>query len=397
MSWKIIIAVTTVVLVVCAGCQSQMENKKAAQERYNKTSAQMKLTMAQQQYDQGDYDQAAKTVQQCLSANPDNPGAYLLHGKLLLAKDQRDDAIEQLGLVLQHDKKLHEGWYWLGVAAQENGYYEKAREYYEKALLLEPTNVDYILAVADVLVAQGDCPEAIRLLTDKMAALPGDVSLKTASAELMWRAGKNEQAIELFKQVMLMTGNNSHIAEMLGYCYVFSSKWNQAADVFNKLLEQCTDDREKQLYLQMMALCSMNCGQYDRAISCYDKLTVIERNNADIWVKLGQASLGTGAAGRAFMCGQKALALQPGLPDAVALIGCAQYASGDYANAAKSFEKITADKKNAGLAWLMRARCYQQLGQNRRAEDAYKKAVETNPRSELGNFLAKGKDGKLEK
>ncbi len=64
----------------------------------------------------------------------------------------------------------------------------------------------------------------------------------------------------------------------------------------------------------------------------------------------------------------------------------------DYDGAVESFEKIAADEKNAGFSWLMRARCYEQLGETSKAERAYKKALEINPRSELGDFLVKGKD-----
>jgi tetratricopeptide (TPR) repeat protein len=394
MPQKTIAAAMTIVLLVCAGCQTQMQNKKAAKERFDKASIQMKLTLAQQQYDQGNYVEAAKTLQQCLAVDSDNPEAELLHGKLLLANDRRDEAIEKLSLVLQRDRNLHEGWYWLGVATQADGNYQKAYEYYDKALTLEPTNVDYILATAEVLVAQGNCSQAARLLNDKMAILPSDVSLKIAAAELMWRIGENQRAIRLYKQAMSLTNDNSQIAESLGYCYAFSNKWDQASEVFSKLLENCTDDQQKKLYLQVAAMCSMNCAKYDKAVSCYDKLSIFERDNAQIWVKMGQAALGAGAAGRAFMCGQKALSLQPGLPDAIVLIGCAQYVAGDYTAAVMNFEKIVKDKKNAALACSMKARCYEKLDQAKKAELTYKEALEINPHSELANLLVKGKNSR---
>jgi len=348
--------------------------------------------LAQQQAEAGNYDRAVKAVQECLSTDPNNAAARGLYGKLLLENGRRDEAIGQLSFALELDEKLHESWYWLGVAAEENRDYEKAYTHYEKALSLEPTNVDYILAVADVQAARNNYSEAVKLLTRKMSALPRDVSLKVAAAELMGRMGENERAIELYKKAMLMTGDNGDIAESLGYCYVFSGKWDEAAEIFDSLFKQCRDEQKKKLYLQVTALCSMNGGQYGRAVSCYSQLSVEERDNAEIWVKMGQAALGAGAPNRAFTCGQKALALQPGYTDAIALVGCAQYAKGDYAAALRSFGRIATDRKNAGFSWLMRARCYEQLGQTNKAERAYKKALQINPSSELGDFLAKGKD-----
>lgn len=389
---KTTVAVIVVVLAVSAGCQSHAQNKKAAKEKWNRMSARIKLPLAQQEYDDGKYEQAAETIRQCISADPQMSQAHLLLGKLLLMESKVEDAVNELQLALALDKELHEGWYWLGVTAHESRDYERAYEYYEEALSLDPANVDYILAVAEVQVARNNCSEAVKLLTTRITAMPRDVSLKVAAADVMLRTGSNEGAIKLYRQAMLMTGDNSDIAEALGYCYLFSGKWSEAAGIFGELTERCRDEQRKRLYLQVTALCSMSCGQYDRAISCYSKLSVEERDNAEIWMKMGQAALGAGMTKRAFVCGQKALALRPGYPDAIGLIGCTQYAAGDYAAAAESFKKIAADEKNKGFSLLMRARCYEKLGQTNEAEQAYKKALEINPRSELGAFLAKDKD-----
>ena len=82
------------------------------------------------------------------------------------------------------------------------------------------------------------------------------------------------------------------------------------------------------------------------------------------------------------------MALQPGDADAIALIGCSQYVSGDYTSAIAEFEKIATDDKYGAFSWLMRARCYGRLGKAVRANLAYQKALEMNPDSELGRFLA---------
>jgi tetratricopeptide (TPR) repeat protein len=118
-------------------------------------------------------------------------------------------------------------------------------------------------------------------------------------------------------------------------------------------------------------------------------LTVTERDNPQIWLKLGQAALGVGAANRAFECGQKVLSLQPGSAEAIVLIGCAQYVNGNYTVAITEFEKIATDDKYGAFSWLMEARCYGRLGNMVKAKLAYKKALEMDPNSELGKFLAR--------
>jgi tetratricopeptide (TPR) repeat protein len=397
---EITITAMTLALVVCAGCESHSESKKLAERRWEKASVGIKLNLAQQKYESNCFEEARKAVSECINADPNNAQAHLLYGKVLLAEDKQTDAVRELWLAVELDGELGEGWYWLGLATQGPSPFLSSTEdkgkqalfYYNKALAFNPDNVDYILAVAETYAEQEKLEEAIKLLEEKMAAMPREISLKAAAADLMWRLGKNEQAIELYKQAMLMRSDDSGIAEALGYCYVFSGQWSEGAEIFNKLIEQCQDEQKKKLYLQVAALCSMNCAQYDRAVNYYNELSIEERDNAEIWVKMGQAALGAGAAERAFMCGERALALQPGDEDATILVGCAQYSMGDYTAAIKSFEKIVSDKKNAGISWLMRARCYEQLGLDDEAGRAYEKALEIEPHSELGDFLVKGKE-----
>ena len=378
-----------ILLAVCSSCQPPAPPRKAAKERWDKISAQIKFTLAQQLYDNGNYERAENTVRQCLDADPQIAPAHLLLGKLLLAKDDVDDAVGELQRTVDIDPKLDEAWYLLGVSAQQQRDQAKAFECYEKAMSLKPANVDYALAVAELQVARDNCEQAQALLSDKMAAMPQDISLKIAAADLMCRLGKEDQAIKLYEQAMLMTSDNDDIAEALGYCYMFSDKWKQAADIFYELVRQCQNEQEKKLYLEVAALCSMECGQYDTAVRCYHQLQTEERDNAAIWTKMGQAALGAGAVDRALRCGREALALRPDYADALTLVGCAQYARGDYAQALKAFEKITPDHDNGGFLWVMRARCCERLGQINRAKEARKKASEMDPHGEHADFLTR--------
>jgi Flp pilus assembly protein TadD len=103
---------------------------------------------------------------------------------------------------------------------------------------------------------------------------------------------------------------------------------------------------------------------------------------------MGQAALGAGISHRALRCGREALALRPDYPEAVALLGSALYATGEFEAAVETFEKLTVDSTNGGFPWLMKARCYEKLGRQDEAQQAYEKAQEVDPGNRLGNLLA---------
>ena len=156
--------------------------------------------------------------------------------------------------------------------------------YYTQALSLEPTTVDYILAASDALVARNKTTEALELLSRKMTVLPRDVSLKVATADLVLRQGNTERAIKLYEQAAL-SADDSDIAESLGYCYMLAGQWEAAAEVFEKLAAQYKEDstlqknrkmaspdqQRRQLFLRLVGICTMNCKQYGRAVSCYSQ------------------------------------------------------------------------------------------------------------------------------
>jgi tetratricopeptide (TPR) repeat protein len=354
-------AMMVTAVIVCLGCLVVNRSLKAkGWPRSDEGKLQLGLNLAQQKYENNCFDEAKRAVSECVIADPD-----------LDLATQGPEQTKQM---------LFDG---------------------NKALSLNPTKVDHVLAVAEMYVKQEKLEDAIKLLEEKMAAMPREIALKTAVTDFML-AGENERAIELYEQAMLMRGDDSSIAEALGYCYVFSGRWSEGAKIFNKLVEQCQDEQKKKLYLIAAALCGMNSPRSDRAVNSNDELipplqqgsglSVKERDSAENWVKMGQAALSAGEARKAFMCGEKALVLQPGDANAIALEGCAQYLMGQYYEAIRSFEKITSDERNGGISWLMRARCYEQLGQKDKAGQAYKKALEIEPHSELGDFLAKRKN-----
>jgi superkiller protein 3 len=384
--------ILTGIVILCglSGCESQSHSKKLTQTQWQKTSARVRLNFAEQQYQNGQFEEALETVSECVSADPNMPEAYLLSGRALLAQKQFRKATSELTKAVELDEKLDSGWYWLGVAAEARENYQQAQTCYAKAMSLRPEDIDYILAAAEVYFAQDRKDDAVRLLEEKIARMPNEISLKVTCADFLWQMGNDQQAIELYKQAMLMAGNDysEDIAESLGYCYIFAGRWDEAAKIFTELSVRCTQQK-KNLYLQVAALCGMSSGGYGAAVNYYDQLTVTERGNPQVWLKLGQAALGAGAAGRAVECGRKALGLQPGLAEAIALIGCSQYVSGDYTSAIAEFEKIATDDKYGAFSWLMRARCYGRLGKLVKAKLAYQKALEMNPNSELGKFLAR--------
>jgi len=374
------------VLTFSTGCESYAQKKQAATLRWAKATATAKLPAARGQLENGRIDEAEKTIIECLEVNPDLAEAHLLMAKIHLARANLIQASDSLNKAVELDGTLHSAWYLLAVIAQQNAKPQKAIEYYNLAMSLDLDNTDYIIAVSEAYAAQGRYEDALNLLEFKTRLLPNQLRLKIASADVLSRLGKNEQAIILYKQALLLKPGNRDITEALAYCYIMIKQWDNAAKMFEDLIDN-TEDARKTDYLQLLAMCCMNAGDYGKAVTYYDRLSIDRRDDPKLWLKMARAAIGVGASKRAYACAARALALRPAWPDAVAVKACAQYLNADYTAAVKTFKRITSDKKIGAFAWTMTARCYKQLGQTARAKKAYDKAARLDPDSELLSLL----------
>jgi len=374
------------ILALSAGCETHAQRKEAAKLRWKKATAKAKLPVARGQIENGKLDEAEKTLRECLEVDTEVAEAHLLMGKVHLARARMTQASDSLHSAVELDENLDTAWYFLAVIAQQNRQSNKALEYYNKAMSLKPDNVNYIIAVAETYTARGQYDKALALLGSRSKLLPGSVELKVVSADVLNRLGETEQAIMLYNQALLLEPGDPDITEALAYCYIINKQWALSAEMFERLVTD-PDNTRKADYLQLLALCCMNAGDYGKAVTYYDQLSITIRDDPELWLQMGQAALGADAANRAYACASRALSLRPAWSDAVALKACAQYLGADYTAAIKTFKRITSHKQIGAFAWTMTARCYQQLGQAARAKKAYEKAARLSPGSELLSML----------
>ena len=387
---RIRITAIAVCLIIVAGCQSAHKQKKQEiQAKWQKTVSEKKLSAAIEQFEAGQYEQAETVAKECINSDSNLPDAHLLLGKVSLFHGDYHKAKDCFQTYVRLKQTSDEGWFLLGSVCERLNDNDSAFRWYRKALELMPNGTDYVIAVSRMYVAQNDFIMAEKLYKEKILANPADTDLKIAAAQMYLAWEQNDKAVQLYEEAHLINPENNELLEALGTCYILAADWRKAGEIHRQLYQRCTDDVEKNRHLRIMAFTAANAGDYSSAMKYYSLLTAQDRTNAELWFSMGQAALGVGADDRAFECGQKVLSLQPDSMGAVALIGCAQYASGNYAIAITEFEKIATDDKYGAFSWLMKARCYDRLGRVAKAKLAYQKALKMNPNSELGKFLAR--------
>ena len=384
----IAVLAVAVILTLLPGCASSADKKRGARQQWEKVSAQARVTVARDLFESGRFDDAFITAQQCLQADAELAEAHLISGKCLYVQGRNSQAKSSFTKAVGIDERLGAAWFWLGEVAMNDRQPAQALEHYGRAVSLEPMNIDYIVSLVEAYAELGRYGEALVLLEEKRTLMPGSVRLRVTAGDLLQRLGRTREAISMYNQALLLQPDDMEVAEALGYCYVTEQDYNLAVATFEKIAAQATGDR-RTTFLQLLAVCSMNAGNYGKAVAYYDKLSMDQRDNEQVWLQMGQAALGAGSANRAAACAGRALALRPGWEDAIALQGCAQYLNNDYNAAVQTFSRIITTKKLGGFAWLITGRCYQQLGQHDLADRAYENANRLSPDSKLSSLLAR--------
>ncbi|MBN1816625.1 MAG: tetratricopeptide repeat protein [Sedimentisphaerales bacterium] len=373
-------------MATAAGCESYQQRKAQARLRYERATSQAKVPLARNYFEEGRTEDAQKILGACLTADPANAQAHLLMGEIQITQGRTDEAKTHFENALETDPRLHKAWAYLGSIAHEQKQPARAIECHQKALDLEPLHIEYILAVAECHVLQGDYDQAQSLLHAKMQMLPGDVDLRIAVANIKHRVGDLTGATADYRQALVLDEDNTEIMESLGYCYIAQDQWPQAAQMFERLAARSSGAR-KTAYQQILAMCNMNAGQYGRAVGLYNDLSVEYRDDAQLWLQMGRAALGSNEPDRALACAKRALALHPNWEDAIAVKACAHYLNADYVGAIDTFRSLTSSAKLGGFAWLMMGRSYQQIGQLTQAQKAYEQAARLTPDSKLVSML----------
>jgi tetratricopeptide (TPR) repeat protein len=348
------------------GCGSHAKKKAAMIARWEESSAFAKLPLAEELAVNERYADAEEIVARCIKAVPLSPKAHYVMGKLHLIQSRNAAAQESLNLAIKYDVEMDEAYFMLGVISESEGFGEQALEYYSKAMELKPSSHDYVIASAELYAVGGDYGLAVDLLRAKSNQLYAGAEFKVALAEMLVRQGEVSEAITVYKKLLLIGGDQSEYLSSLGYCYIINENWSEGAKIFSRLSSN-SDGSKLDTYTEMLGMCSMNSEDYALAMKCYDRLSVNRRGDVDVWLRMGEAALGSTRPKIALACAKRACALEPGNREAITLAGCAEYLQGDYAKALKTFGQIADESESSSFVRMMVTRCHRHLGSERKS------------------------------
>lgn len=388
MSRPIALAVL-ITLLIGAGCGSKdnkQEEKKLATERWNRARAGVMVTMAQNQYANGDMEKARKTVDEAVRLSPDSSQARLVSARLHIEKGQLEAAERELVKARELSPNDGEPYYLSGIVMQRWQKHEQAYENYKLASERSPAELAYLLAVAESLVTLDRDSDALTLLQSKADYFEHSGTIRDAVGQLYMQQGKFLEAARSFRQAAVLSEDEPAIRERLALSLYKSGQHREATDVLTKLVTVQPFDKRGDLFA-ILGDCQLVLGRARDARYSFETASQLDEFDPVAWRGLGRAALETGDFTRAELSLKKSLRYDAQRPETHLLLGYLHTQTQKYEPALQSF--LTASKLNPTdtFALCMVGHAYEKCGKPDMALRYYSRALQIRPSDRMAQDL----------
>jgi tetratricopeptide (TPR) repeat protein len=196
--------------------------------------------------------------------------------------EANETAKARLKAALQIDSSIWEAYYDLGVIAWKDGEDDDAIEAFNKALAQNREHAPTLLARAEAnrraghkKDARGDYEAALKLMAEDDPNRP-DAASRLAS--LLRDAGEFEDAVEILRETVRVSGTNAKIYTELGQIYIAQKRLDLAQLVLAKAVE--LDAKDPAVY-NALALLAQKQGNAQAAFERFDQAVSLDPGYID--------------------------------------------------------------------------------------------------------------------
>ena len=165
------------------------------------------------------------------------------------------------------------------------GDYLGALESNQQLASLEPQNPAPFIAQAELYLTLLDLPEARRMAERAVALEPENVDALTILSRVLDWQGEYEESLDYGLDALDIEPNNAETLAVIGEIYTDVGNWSVAEDYLTQALEL---DSDNVTALRNRAYLYENLGDYDNAITFYDQAIVAAPYRFDLYIERGR-------------------------------------------------------------------------------------------------------------
>jgi Flp pilus assembly protein TadD len=355
---------------------------------WNSTRSAILLSLARDQYRNGNFDKCKETLNEALRMDPTNAETHVLLAKVSIEQGQLEVAEQELAVARQLDPKQGEADYLSGVIYQRWQQMDKALSFYQTACDKVPTELAYVMAKAETLVAMDRQSEALALLQGKVIYFEHSPVIRDAVGMLLLQQHQTSAAVDMFRRASILGPDDLTVREHLATALFQDGKCVEAADILTFLISQ--DDFAKRAELRLMlAECQLAMGRPTDARITVQTASDLEPSSAVVWLTAAKVSLELNDTTRAEMSLKRSLSLDPSSAEAPLLMGYLRLKQERYQDALTSFNAAANMNPSDSTSLCMIGYTLEKMNRPQEAEHYFQQALKLDPKDTLAHkFMA---------
>ena len=309
----------------------------------------------------GNHEEALAACQRATEINPDYDVAWTNLGKVNFSLKRNEDGMAAFkkALELNEDSAMH--WSNLGTGYVMTQDPESAVDAFKKAIELDRKNIDALFNLGVTYQSIKQFSNAKEMFERVLQINPKDAESKTRLKAVSALASK-----EKLSQVKDLKPAGK------GKVLVEKAKLPGGTGAAPPSKEYAA--------LSLKATTAFNAGKGEEAVAAFRKLTDMNPDNADDWVKLGLAYELDNNPEQAKAALERALSIDPSNENALLNMARNQLIAEDYDAAIETNKQVLEKNPKNAIAWMNIGTAQAQKDDANAAIEAYRKAVQIDPK-----------------
>ncbi|MBL9002160.1 MAG: tetratricopeptide repeat protein [Phycisphaerae bacterium] len=369
--------------LVLSGCGSHGKYTAAhlsgAKLKMNALKAATEYQMAHQAFLAGDLNKALRHIDHSLSLNSDVVKSHVLKGRIFLEKNDPEKAEACFTYAQSEEPDNVEAAYFRGVLAERVSRKEEALAHYTKAADLAPTDAQYCIAAAEMMIDLGRVPDAKVYLEQREGGFVHNAGVKQVLGNIAMLTGDTARAEVLFTEARLLAPDDTIIRECLVRALMANQKYAEAGALLSAMNAEKPGGAGRDV-MHLHATCLMHTDRPVEARELYLKLTkdAAGQSDAEAWMGLGQSAFILRDTARLKLAAQRLIAIAPQSADGYVLRGLLNRTNGEMQAALNNFQQAVKMSRTADNLMLL-AMTQQDLGMTAQARQTLRAAAEVRP------------------
>ncbi len=350
------------------------------QQRVNELKSMNEYQTAHQAYLAGDLTKALLAVDRSITLNPEIAKSHVLRGRILIERGDVAGAAGALKKAEEIDPQNVEAQYYLGFVAERVSELDEAQNRYLAAAKLDPTNAQYVVAAAEMMIDRGMLDEADLYLSQQSTMLEHNAGVRQTRGHVAMLRDEPEVACMYFDEARLLAPDDTLIVEDLVRAQIATARFADAE--YNLARLQKAPGYEQRRDIQhLRARCLLNVDRPMEAREILVKLTRGDEGAKDVevWILLGNVSYLIRDERRLREVAQRVVALAPERHEGYTLSGLSHRHNGELERALEAFDKAVERRATDTQPLVLRGLLLEQLGRIDEARTSYELALQQNP------------------